>query len=111
MHAGVRTDPEKTLVWLNRMMKDTGITVPQIAEWLGISENQVYNWRGGKIGMKKMHILALAHVIENKLEKNFDDYVYFDLTKTSKKYPFKKFAAFALFDELCAKPEEIIKGA
>ena len=111
MHAGVRTDPEKTLVWLNQMMKDTGAKVPEIAKWLGISENQVYNWRGGKIGMKKMHILAIAYSIEHILHKNFENYVYFDLTKTSKKYPFKKFAAFALFDELCLKPEEMTKGA
>ena len=111
MHAGVRTDPEKTLVWLNQMMKDADITVPQIAQWLGISEQQVYNWRGGKIGMKKMHFLAIARVFESVLNKDFDDYVYIDLTRTAKKYPFKKFGAFALFDELCAKPEETMKGA
>lgn len=106
MHAGRRTDPEKTLVWLNRIMQETGITVPQIANWLGISENQVYNWRGGKIGMKKMHILAFARAFETMLKKDFDDYLYFDVRNSAKHYPFKKCGAFALFDELCQSQEK-----
>ena len=107
MHAGRRTDPEKTLVWLNKFMYDTGVTVPLIANWLGISENQVYNWRGGKIGMKKMHILAIAKAFETAYPNlSFEDYLYFDKNKVAKKYPFKKFGTFALFEELCDSQEK-----
>ena len=105
MQAGRRTDPEKTLVWLNQMLNDTGIKVPEIAEWLGISENQVYNWRGGKIGMKKGHFLALAYCFDYILHKEFEDYTYID--KPANGYS----AVEALFESLCLKPEDVAKGA
>lgn len=107
MNAGRRTDPEKTLVWMNQMMKDTGVTVPQIAEWLGISENQVYNWRGGKIGMKKLHFLALAYCFDYILHKDLGDFIYI----TTPERPVKYEAINSLFDSLCLKPEDISKGA
>ena len=62
MKAGRRTDPEKTVVFMNELLKKYNLTVQEIAGWLGISENQVYGWRGGRIGFKKMHLLAMAAI-------------------------------------------------
>ena len=66
MKAGRRTDPEKTVIFMNDLLKTYSLTVPEIADWLGISANQVYGWRGGKIGFKKMHLIAMAACIEVK---------------------------------------------
>ena len=66
MKAGRRTDPEKTVIFMNDLLKTYNLTVPEIADWLGISANQVYGWRGGKIGFKKMHLIAMLACIEVK---------------------------------------------
>lgn len=70
MKAGRRTDPEKTVIFMNNLLKEYNLTVPEIAGWLGISENQVYGWRGGRIGFKRMHLLAMAFCIEVKLNES-----------------------------------------
>lgn len=72
MKAGRRTDPEKTVIFMNNLLKEYDLTVPQIAGWLGISENQVYGWRGGRIGFKKMHLLAMAACIEVKIHESLN---------------------------------------
>lgn len=82
MYAGKRTDPEKTVKFMNDLIGRYKVTVPEIADWLGISPNQVYGWRGGKIGFKKVHLLALAAVIEvrfnNLINCTEDAYKWFD---------------------------------
>lgn len=72
MKAGRRTDPEKTVIFMNDLLKTYNITVPEIAEWLGISTNQVYGWRGGKIGFKKMHLLAMMACLEVKKNESLN---------------------------------------
>jgi hypothetical protein len=57
---------------MNELLKTYNLTVPEIAEWLGISANQVYGWRGGKIGFKKMHLLAMAACIEVKKNESLN---------------------------------------
>lgn len=104
MNAGKRTDPEKTLIWLNQMLKDANVTVPQLANWLGISENQVYGWRGGKIGVKKIHLMAMAYIFDHILHKDFGDYVYIDHRNGYQMIE-------ELFESLCFHPEEASKGA
>lgn len=70
MRAGRRTDPEKTVIFMNNLLKEHNLTVPEIAGWLGISENQVYGWRGGRIGFKKMHLLAMTACIEIRIRNS-----------------------------------------
>ena len=72
MKAGRRTDPEKTVIFMNDLLKKYNLTVPEIAGWLGISENQVYGWRGGRIGFKKMHLLAMTACIEVKIHDSLN---------------------------------------
>ena len=72
MRSGIRTDPEKTVIFMNELLKTYNLTVPDIAGWLGISTNQVYGWRGGKIGFKKMHLIAMMACIELKMHDSLN---------------------------------------
>lgn len=101
MKAGRRTDPEKTVIFMNDFLKHYKITVQDIAGWLGISENQVYNWRGGKIGFKKMHLLAMMACVEVRYNecRNLDPDPYGWIQSIDEK-----------FEELCM-PEELARTA
>lgn len=99
MHAGKRTDPERTVLFMNEFLKRYQCMVRDIAQWLGISENQVYNWRGGKIGFKKVHLLAMMACTEFKYNSSLnviaDPYGWVDSVDEK-------------FEELCLPMEDAI---
>ena len=60
----IKTNPEKTAIFMDVFMNRYDVTIPDIATQLGVSEKQVYDWKNGKDGFTKEELLSMMKLMQ-----------------------------------------------